>query len=160
MDTWGVLLVGLFVLVGLVGVVVPILPGLLLVWGATACWAVVEGGSTAYTLLAGTTAVAATSQVLKYLVPGRRLQQAGVPSRTLLVGGLAGVLGFFVIPVLGLPLGFVGGIYGAERRRLGGHEAARGSTVHALKAVGLSVLIELTAALLIAGAWVLTVWLS
>lgn len=154
------LLVALAVLAGLVGVVVPVLPGLLLVWGAVAVWAIVEGrgggagSGAAWTLLAGATVLAVVSQVVKYAVPGRALQRAGVPNQTLLIGGLAGLAGFFIVPVVGLPLGFVAAIYVAERRRLRSHPAARSSTVHALKAVGLSILLELAAALLIAVAWV------
>ena len=41
----------------------------------------------------------------------------------------------------------------AERVRLGAHDRAWPSTVHALKAIGLSILIELAAGLLMAGAW-------
>jgi hypothetical protein len=60
------------------------------------------------------------------------------------------VVGFFVIPVVGFVIGFVLGVYVAELRRVGRSAAGR-STWHALKAVGLSVLIELVAALLAAG---------
>jgi len=151
-----VLLVGLAVVVGLVGVVVPVLPGLLLVWGAVAVWAVVEGGTAAWVLLVGATVVAVASQVVKYVVPGRRLERAGVPRSSLVAGGLAAVVGFFVVPVLGLFLGFVGGVYLAERQRLGTHEASWTSTRHALHAVGLSILLELAAALAVAVAWLAT----
>jgi uncharacterized protein len=108
-------------------------------------------------LLGVATALALAAQVVKYLVPGRRLQRAGVPSRSLLLGGLLGVVGFFVVPVLGLLLGFVLGIYLAERARLGAHDTAWTSTRHALTAVGLSVLLELAAALVIAIGWAGTV---
>lgn len=157
METWGSLIVALAIAVGLVGVVVPLLPGLLLVWGAVAVWAIVEGGIAAYVLLGVGTALALAAQVVKYLVPGRRLQRAGVPNRSLLLGGLLGVVGFFVVPVLGLLLGFVLGIYLAERARLGAHTTAWTSTRHALTAVGLSVLLELVAALVIAIGWAGTV---
>lgn len=157
MQAWGTVAVGLAVLVGLAGVVVPVLPGLLLVWGAVAVWAVVEGSTAAWVLLTASTALAVASQVVKYAVPGRRLQRAGVPRSTLATGGLVAVLGFVLIPVIGVAIGFVGGVYLAERRRLGQHDAALGSTRQALRAVGLSVLIELTAALLVGAGWVAVV---
>ena len=50
-------------------------------------------------------------------------------------------------------MGFVAGVYLAERRRLG-PGAAGPSTWPALRAVGVSILIELTAAVLAASAWV------
>jgi uncharacterized protein len=86
-------------------------------------------------------------------VPGRRLKTAGVPNRTLLVGALLGFIGFFVIPVIGMFIGFVLGVYVAERARVGG-ALAWPSTKGALRAVGVSILIELVAASLAAIVWV------
>jgi uncharacterized protein YqgC (DUF456 family) len=157
MDTAGVVLVGIAILVGLVGVVVPALPGLLLVWGAVLVWALVERTAAAWVLLAAATALVAVSQVVKYLVPSRRMRAAGVPIVSLAAGGLVGAVGFFVIPVVGAFLGFVLGVYLAERLRLGNHALAWSSTRHALKAAGLSILIELAAGLLVASAWLATV---
>ena len=160
MDTTGVVLVGIAILVGLVGVVVPALPGLLLVWGAVLVWALVEGTTAAWVVLAAATVLLPVSQVIKYLVPGRRMRAAGVPTVSLAAGGLVGTVGFFVIPVVGAFLGFVLGVYLAERLRLGNHALAWSSTRHALKATGLSILIELAAGLLVAGAWLATVLLT
>ena len=160
MDTTGVVLVGIAILVGLVGVVVPALPGLLLVWGAVLVWALVERTAAAWVLLAAATALVAVSQVVKYLVPSRRMRAAGVPTVSLAAGGLVGAVGFFVIPVVGAFLGFVLGVYLAERLRLGNHALAWSSTRHALKATGLSILIELAAGLLVASAWLATVLLT
>jgi uncharacterized protein YqgC (DUF456 family) len=93
------------------------------------------------------------SQVLKYVVPGRQMRQAGVPWHTMAAGGVLGIIGFVFVPVVGLVIGFVLGVYLAERTRLHAHREAWRSTVHALKAVGVSILIELGAGLLIAAAW-------
>ena len=97
--------------------------------------------------------------VVKYLVPGRRLQRAGVPSTTLLAGGALGVVGFFVVPVVGLPLGFLLGVYLVEWRRLG-HREAWPATVHALRAVGLGIAIELGFGTLAAATWAVGVVLT
>ena len=82
-----------------------------------------------------------------------RLREAGVPVRTLLLGGVLGIVGFFVVPVVGLLLGFVLGVYLAELGRLG-RARAWPSARHALTAVGWSILIELAAGLLAAAVWV------
>jgi hypothetical protein len=97
--------------------------------------------------------------VVKYLVPGRRLKEAGVPASTQWIGAALGVVGFFVVPVVGLFLGFVLGIYLAEVRRLG-VQAAWPSTRHALGAVGLSILIELVAGVAATFVWVAGVVLT
>jgi uncharacterized protein YqgC (DUF456 family) len=147
------LLVGLAVLVGVIGVIVPVLPGTLLILGAVLVWALQDGSGTAWVVFSIVTVLLATGAIVKYAVPGRRLQAAGVPSSTLFLGAALGLVGFFVIPVIGLVIGFVGGVYLAEMRRVG-REAAWPSTRHALLAAGLSILIELAAAMLAAGTWV------
>ena len=44
--------VGLAILVGLLGIVVPVLPGGILIFGAVLVWAVVTGGATAWVVFA------------------------------------------------------------------------------------------------------------
>ena len=73
-----------------------------------------------------------------------------MPNRTLLVGALLGFVGFFVIPVVGMFIGFVLGVYVAERRRVGGARGLARRPTGALRAVGVSILIELVAAFLAA----------
>ena len=146
-------LVALAIAVGLVGVIVPVLPGSLLVLGAILVWTLNLGTGTAWAVLAVAAAFVALGVVVKYAVPGRRLKEVGIPGTTLVLGGVLGVVGFFVIPVVGLLVGFVLGVYLAELNRVGG-QAAWPATVHALKAVGLSIMIELAAAMLAAATWV------
>ncbi len=145
-------LVGLAVLVGLVGIVLPVLPGSVLILLAVLAWSAAAGTGSGWLVFAAVTTFLAVGAVVKYTVPGRRLASAGVPRRSLAVGGLLGVVGFFVVPVVGLFLGFVLGVYVMEVRRLGS-ERAGPSTRAALAAVGLSVLIELAAGLLAAVTW-------
>ena len=152
-------LVALAIAVGVVGVVVPLLPGSLLVLGAILVWTIYEGGGTAWAVFAVAAIVIGLGVVVKYAVPGRRLKEVGIPGSTMALGAVLGVVGFFVIPVVGLPLGFVLGVYLAELSRVGG-SAAWPATVHALKAVGLSMLIEFTASLLAAAVWVTGVVLT
>lgn len=145
-------IVGLAVLVGVLGVIVPVLPGSLLILVAVLVWAVQDGSGTAWTVFSVTVVLLALGTVVKYAVPGRSLKAAGVPNRTLLVGGLLGLVGFFVIPVIGLFIGFVLGVYLGELQRVG-RDDAWPSTRHALRAAGLSVLIELVAAALAAATY-------
>ena len=143
----------LLVAVGLVGVVVPVLPGLVLVVAGIGLWAVPRNDALGWTVLGIAVAVVALGVVLKYLVPGRRMRASGVPGRTLVLGGVLGIVGFFVVPVVGLVLGFVLGVYLAEAARLG-RSRAWPSTRTALAAVGASILIELGAGLAATAVWV------
>ena len=152
-------LVALAIAVGLVGILVPILPGSVLVLAAILVWAWEVGGSTAWGVFGVAAAVLVAGGVVKFLVPNRRLKDAGIPGSTQWVGAALGVVGFFVIPVVGLFVGFVLGVYLAEYRRLGAN-AAWPSTKHALKAVGLSILIELVAAVVATFIWIAGVALT
>lgn len=150
-----VVLCGLAVVVGIVGVIVPVLPGLLLCWAGVVVWALFGGaGWGRWLVLAIVTVIALTGTAAKYAFPGQRLKQSGVPNFSLFLGGVLGIVGFFVVPVVGLPLGFVLGIFLAEWMRQHAAGPAWRATRQALKAVGLAMLIELAAALIIAVAWV------
>jgi uncharacterized protein YqgC (DUF456 family) len=147
------LLVALVIALGIVGILVPVLPGVLIVLAAIVVWGLVVGGAAAWLAVAAAGACLLASQVLKYLIPGRNLRGAGVPRTSLVIGAALGIVGFFVIPVVGLVIGFVAGVYAAERRRLKDKTLARAATVGAIRAVGLSILIELAGALMAAGIW-------
>lgn len=152
-------LVALAIAVGLVGMLVPILPGSVLVLGAILVWAWEVGGTTAWVVFGVAAAVLVAGGVVKFLVPNRRLKDAGIPGSTQWVGAALGIVGFFVVPVVGLFLGFVLGVYLAEHHRLGA-TAAWPSTRHALKAVGLSILIELAAGVVATFIWIAGVVLT
>lgn len=147
-----VILVALAIAVGLVGILVPLLPGSLLVAAAVVVWAFALGESGGWVVATIALGLIGTGVVVKYLIPGRQLQRSGVPNGTLVLGAAAGIVGFFVVPVIGLPLGFVAGVYLAEWRRLS-HAEAWPATVNALKAVGLGILIELGFTTLAAFTW-------
>jgi uncharacterized protein YqgC (DUF456 family) len=146
-------LTGLGIVAGLIGTVIVVVPGILIVWASVLVWALVGDNPYRWWALGAATLLVVASTVLKYLVPGRRLAQAGVPGWTLAVAGLGGVVGFFVIPVVGFFVGFVLGLLGAELLRLRDIAAAWPATTSALAAVGISVAVELFAGLLIAAAW-------
>lgn len=156
MDPVGEIVLGLLILTGLVGILVPMLPGLVLVAGSVVVWAFLVGTGVGWSVAVLTVVLATGGTVFKFLVPGRRLKRSGVPTSTMLVAGLLAIVGFFVIPVVGAPIGFVAGTYLAERRRLGPLTAGP-STRASLAAIAMSIGIELTAGLLIAGAWLLAV---
>ena len=147
-------LVALAIAVGLVGVIIPVLPGSLLVLGAILVWAWDLATSTAWIVFAVAAVFIGLGAIVKYVVPGRRLKDNGIPTSTLLLGGVLGVIGFFVVPVIGLLIGFALGVYLAELLRVG-VEAAWPATRHALQAVGLSMLIEFVASMLAALTWAL-----
>lgn len=160
MSTGGIILVALAIAVGVIGIVVPLLPGTLLVFGAIAVWAVVENNLTGWVTLGVATVLLGAAALIKYTWPVRRMREADVRTRSLVLGGVLGVIGFFVIPVIGLVIGFVVGVYLAELGNRGDQRAAWTSTKHALKGVALSMGVELAGALLATVVWVTGVYLT
>ena len=144
--------VGLAIAIGLVGILFPILPGSILILGAIGVWSFQVGGVTAWSIFAVAAMLLVGGTIVKYAVPGKKMKTSGVPNSTLLVGAVCAVAGFFIIPIVGILVGFVVGVYVAEVRRLGTQQAWP-STLTAIKAVGLSIAIEFLAALLAAAAW-------
>lgn len=153
MSAEGELLVGLCILIGIVGIIVPILPGSILILAAIGFWAWMVGTGTSWLVFGIAAAILVITAVIKYTWPGQKMRDAGVPTMSIVVGALFGIVGFFVIPVLGLFIGFVLGVFIVELGRSHGAAEAWDSTWHAVKAVALSTLLELLGALLAAGIW-------
>jgi uncharacterized protein YqgC (DUF456 family) len=160
MSTGGIALVALVIAVGVVGILVPLLPGSILVFAAIAVWAFVERTTVGWVTLGVAAAILAAALLVKYLWPARRMKNADVGTWSLLAGGVLGIVGFFVVPVVGLVLGFVLGVYLAELAGRRDQRLAWASTVHAIKGVVLSVGVELVGALLATIVWVTGVLLS
>ncbi|WP_329222094.1 DUF456 domain-containing protein [Streptomyces sp. NBC_01485] len=147
------LLVGVVILLGLCGVLVPGVPGSWLVWAAVLWWALEDPQPVAWGVLVGATVALFLSQVVRWALPPRRLRESGATPRMAVYAGVGAFLGFFLVPVLGAIPGFMGGIYLSERLRLGRHGEARAALRTAMRSGGSSVLAELFTCLLIMGAW-------
>ena len=145
MSTGGVILIGLAMAIGLVGVLVPVLPGLLLIGAMAIVWAIAEASATAWIVTSAMIAILAIGTYLKYRLPGRELAAQGVPALTWALIGVGGVVGFFVIPVLGALAGVVVGAYLGERIRFGSHSAAWASTKRVAVSIGKGMIVEFAA---------------
>ena len=106
-------------------------------------WALVEQHPVSWVVLGLVTAIIGAGILVKYVWPARRMRAAEVSGWRLAAGAVFGVIGFFVIPVAGLLLGFVLGVYLAELVHRRDQRRAWASTVHAVKGVALSVGVEL-----------------
>lgn len=134
--------VALAYMVGLVGIVAPIIPGSITILVASLVWAIFLGGSTwiAFAIIA---VFCAAGMTCSYVLTGRKLKKHEVPNWPLVVGLVAGIVGIFVIPFLGLFIGFVLGLYGAEWYRHKDPRLAWDSSWVAIKALGIGLVLEL-----------------
>lgn len=158
MDAFGIILVALAMVVGVVGTVLPFIPGLPIVWAAALVYGLVAGfGAVGWVAFAAITILALVGMVLGFTLPHQRLGRSGAPKSTVLVGLIVGVIGFFLIPVVGLPLGAIMGVYAAERLRTGDGHAAWASTKNLIVGFGLGAAVQVGAGLAMIAGWV--VWL-
>lgn len=149
----------LLIVVGVIGVIVPVLPGSLLVAAALLVWALTVQSATGWVIF-GTGAVLVTGGMLASAVlTGRRLKRRKIPNRSILVGLVFAIAGLFLIPVVGLFVGFAAGLLVAEFTRQRDFQAALSSSWAALKATGLGILVECALACLAASVWVIGVWI-
>lgn len=138
------------VVVGVCGIVVPVLPGSLAILGGLLVWAIWGGSPWGWVVFAIGGAFVAAGATAQYLITGRRLKARAIPSRSVVIGLVCGVVGLFVIPFLGLPIGFTAGLLLSEYARVRNLREAASTSWTALKSVGLGMLVELGCALVAA----------
>src|SRR5680860_319365 len=73
------LVCGLAIAVGVVGTVLPVIPGALLIGGAVAVWALIVQTTAGWLVLGAVVLLLGAGQVLKYLTAGRTMTSSGVP---------------------------------------------------------------------------------
>ena len=135
-DVLITVLAGLLLAVAAVGTVYPVLPGSLLAIVTLIAWGWVVGSSAAWTAAALGALIAAAGWSASAVLTGRKLKQQKVPRRSIAVAVVAAVVGMFLIPVVGLFVGFGVGLLAGEYVRRGDFPAALTSSVETLKATG------------------------
>ncbi len=154
------ILTGLLFLIGLVGSLVPWLPGPLLILAGALLWAIATGftvlGVGRLLVLAG---LAALSLILNFVTSAVGAQRAG-GSRWAVVGAFMGaVAGLFFGPV-GLLIGPVVGAVGGELLRGGDLEASLRSGVGAFLGLVAGIVADFVIALAMVALFVWWVWLG
>jgi uncharacterized protein YqgC (DUF456 family) len=152
-------LVGLAMLVGLVGTVVPFLPGLPVIVVAALFWVVGDGSDPGqWIVFAIVASIAVAAIVVGAMVPARRTSAAGAPKWVLLAGAVGLVIGAIAIPVVGALVGWPIGIFAAEVLRTRDVGRAWTMTRVTIAAVGLGVAIQFSAGVGAVGIWAVAVW--
>jgi uncharacterized protein YqgC (DUF456 family) len=152
------IVLGLVMLVGLVGVIVPVLPGLLLVIAAAVLWAIDRGGAMAWSVAIVMAAIGIAGMVASSVLPARRTASSGAPAWVVVAGIVGMVIGFFAVPVVGALIGFPAGVFVAELLRHRHHGPAWRATWEALKSVGLGIAIQLGAGVAMIAIWSVAVF--
>ncbi len=149
----------IFMVVGLFSVLVPILPGLLIMWLAAMAYGIVRGfGTLGAVVMIFITILVVAGSLADNLLMGAGARKGGASWLTILIALLAGVIGTVVFPPLGgfiaIPLAILALEYARRRnfaqawQALLGLATGFGAAVAARSLIGLAVL----------GLWLLWVW--
>jgi uncharacterized protein YqgC (DUF456 family) len=150
-----ILLVAVLMAFGLAGVVLPFVPGLPIIWGAALLYGIMTGfGGIGWTAMIAITLLVVVGMVASIVLPDRAGAAAGASPGTRLFAGLLGLIGFFVIPVVGFPLFACLGVLIAQYRETDDWQGAVDSTVAVLKGFGVGILAELGAGLAMVLVWI------
>lgn len=136
-------LAGIAICVGLVGIVVPVLPGSILIGIAVLVWAIVIGTGAGWATFAIVAVCVALGMSASWVLTGRKLKRMEIPTLTLVVSGIVALVGFFLIPVVGLLLGFVVGLFAMEYYRLKDRAEALKSAWIIIKTAAVGIVVEL-----------------
>lgn len=150
---------GAVIAVGLAGIIVPVLPGSILIIVSLLVWAITVASTEGWIVFAIGTVLSGAGLAAGLVLTGRALQQRRIPGRSVTIGVLAGIVGLFVIPVVGLFVGFALGLFASEWLRQRSVGPAVSSSLHALKATGLGILVEFGLGCAAATTWVIGAWI-
>ena len=160
-DTALVVLVAIVMVIGVAGTVLPILPGLWLVWAAALAYGLFGGfGIGGWIAMALITGLAAAGTASGVYLPQRKAASIGVPWWGQVVALVGAVAGFFIVPVIGAPLGFVVGILVVTLVRERHFQGAFAATWVTLKSMLLASGLQFAVGLAMVALWVVWVWLG
>lgn len=137
----------LLALVGVCGIIVPILPGSITILVGLTVWAIWGDSSNGIGVAVVGGIAVLIGMAASTVLTKRNLDRKQIPSWPVIVGLISGVIGSFVLPGLGLPIGFVAGLLVSELFRVKDVKEALSTSWTAVKSVGLGMLVELGMAL-------------
>ena len=150
---WSVLAL-MVMAVGLVGVLVPVLPGLMLIWSVALVYGLIVGfGPAGLSAMVVLSLIVVVSVIKSVVLPRRAAAGAGASGWSQFGAVAGGVIGFFLVPVIGLVLGALAGLVATEYSLKGNWEDAWSATKATAKGFGISALIDLVLGVLMIGAW-------
>lgn len=100
------------IVIGIVGTVVPLLPGLALVWVAALAWGLITSfGTAGLVAMSAITMLFGTGVYVSLRIPQKSAAAEGLSIRGTIFGVVLAIAVGIVIPVVGIPLGFVIGVW-------------------------------------------------
>jgi uncharacterized protein YqgC (DUF456 family) len=141
-DILATVIAGVLLVIAAVGVVYPVMPGSLIAIVTLLVWAWVIGSWPAWVVAVIGTLLCAVGWSASAVLTGRKLKELEVPKWSIAVAAVAGLVGMFLIPVVGIFVGFAVGLLVSEAVRHRDVRRAVHYSLQTLKAMGAGVLVE------------------
>lgn len=130
-------------LLSLIGTLIPIIPGVLLMWVIVFIYALVDGFTavsiTSIIIISFIALVTGTSDIWLTLFGARK---GGASVRSMLIGTMGAVVGSFVFPIVGTIAGYVAGLLLGEYWQHGDWEIAKKAGFGGLAGWGIATVIQ------------------
>ena len=152
-DILVTVLAGILLVVAAAGTIYPVLPGSPIAIVTLLVWAFVVGSWPAWVAAVIGSLLCAVGWAASMALAGRKLRELEVPWWSIAVAAVAGIVGMFLIPVVGVFVGFAAGLLVIEAARRGDLSHAFSSSLQTLKAMGTGVLVEFLLLCLAASVW-------
>ncbi|MGB7875336.1 MAG: DUF456 domain-containing protein [Anaerolineales bacterium] len=153
-----------FMLVGLVGLLIPIFPGLVVMWLATLFYALIQASIQSMTwfewvLFAMITLLMIAGSIVDNIIIANRVRERQVPWGSIIIGYLAGIIAsIFFTPLIGI-FAAPAGLFGAEYLRLRDTRVAFASTRAWMTGWGVTIAVRIAIGVVMIGLWMLWAWL-
>jgi uncharacterized protein YqgC (DUF456 family) len=150
-------------IVGLLGLIVPVFPGLVIMWLGTLLYAILQNAAGNMTgwkwvIFAIITLLMISGSIVDNLIIAYKMRDKYVPWSSILFAFAAGIVAsLFFTPLIGLVAAPVG-LFLAENRRLKNHEAAVDSTKAYMIGWGWAFGVRFLIGLVMIGLWMLWAW--
>ena len=148
---------GLLLAVAAIGTVYPGVPGSVLAIITLMAWAWIMGSSAAWIAAVIGSVMVAAGWAAGAMLTSRKLRQQQIPKRSIAVAMVSAVVGMFLIPVVGVFVGFGAGLFVSEYARRRDFGSSLKSSAKTLKATGIGVVLEFGMVCLAGSVWMIGV---
>lgn len=130
-------------LLSLIGTLIPIIPGVLLMWVIVFIYALVDGftavSTFSFVIISLIALVTGTSDIWLTLFGTKK---GGASVKSMLIGTLGAVVGSFIFPIVGTIAGYIGGLLLGEYWQHGDWEIAKKAGIGGLTGWGIATIIQ------------------
>ncbi|MCA9917042.1 MAG: DUF456 domain-containing protein [Anaerolineales bacterium] len=130
-------------LLGLIGTLIPIIPGVLLMWVIVFLYALVDGftavSTFSFIVISLIALITGTSDIWLTLFGTKK---GGASVKSMLIGTVGALVGSFVFPIVGTIAGYIGGLLLGEYWRHGDWEIAKKAGIGGLAGWGIATIIQ------------------